>query len=75
MRTTVHVQNLKYCGCKGIIMNNLSALKNIYDIDINQNDETVSFEYHTHHDFEKAKQTLSRIGYPVVGMDLNQILH
>ncbi|WP_445955542.1 cation transporter [Yeosuana sp.] len=71
MRTKVKVQNIKFCGCKLNIIDNLSALKNIYDVVVNQDEETVSFEYNTHHDFEKAKHVLSSIGYPVTGLEFN----
>lgn len=71
MRTKVKVQNLKCQGCNAIIINNLAPLKNIYDVVVNQEEETVSFEYNTHHDFEKAKHVLSSIGYPVTGLEFN----
>ena len=69
MRTTVHIQNLKCCGCKNTIVNRLSEIKNISEVEVNQTDETVSFDFHTKHDFERAKHILSAIGYPIVGAD------
>ncbi len=69
MRTTVHIQNLKCGGCETTIVNRLSEVKNISEVEINQNDETVSFDFHTNHDFEKAKHVLSAIGYPIVGSE------
>ena len=69
MRTTVHIQNLKCGGCESTIINKLSEVKNISEVEVNQNDETVSFDFHTKHDFEKAKHKLSAIGYPIVGAD------
>lgn len=70
MRTTVHIQNLKYIGCKGTIINKLSEVKNISEVEVNQEEETVSFDYYNHHDFERAKHILSIIGYPVFGSDI-----
>lgn len=69
MRTTVHIQNLKCGGCEAIINNKLSAIKNISDVEVNLADETVSFNYQSKHDFEKAKLALERIGYPILGAD------
>ncbi|NEV94994.1 heavy-metal-associated domain-containing protein [Psychroflexus sp. YR1-1] len=69
MRTTVHIQNLKCGGCENTIINRLSEVKNISEAEVNQDDETVSFDYHTKHDFESVKHVLSGIGYPIVGAD------
>lgn len=69
MRTTVHIQNLKCGGCENTIINRLSEIKNISEVEINQMDETVSFDFHTNHDFEKVKHVLSAIGYPILGAD------
>ena len=69
MRTTVHIKNLESCGCKRIIMNSLSAIQNIDDVEVNDEDNTVAFNYHTNHDFENAKHMLSRIGYPIIGKE------
>jgi copper chaperone len=69
MRTTVHIQNLKCGSCEVTIVNKLSGVRNISEVEVNQDDETVSFDYHTNHDFENAKNRLSMIGYPIVGAD------
>ena len=69
MRTTVHLQNLKCGGCENTIINKLSEVKNISEVEVNQDDETVSFDFHTNHDFESAKHVLSGIGYPILGAD------
>lgn len=69
MRTTVHIQNLKCSGCENTIINRLSEVKNISEVEVNQDDETVSFDYHTYHDFVRAKHVLSAIGCPIVGAD------
>jgi copper chaperone CopZ len=71
MRTKVNVRNLKCSGCKATIIHNLAPLKNIYDVVVDLDDKMVSFEYNTHHDFEKAKHILSSIGYPVTGLEFN----
>lgn len=69
MRTTVHIQNLKNSGCARTIIHKLSQQKNISDVDVNLKDESVSFDFHTNHDFERAKHVLSAIGYPIVGRE------
>ena len=69
MKTTVHIQNLKCGGCEATIINRLTELKSITDVSINQEDQTVSFDFHTKHDFEHVKHVLSAIGYPIVGKD------
>jgi len=69
MRTSVHIQNLKCCGCENTIINRLSEMKNISDVEVNYEERTVTFDYHTNHDFETAKHLLSRIGYPIVGTE------
>ncbi|MEH6537222.1 MAG: heavy-metal-associated domain-containing protein [Psychroserpens sp.] len=74
MRTTVHIQNLKCCGCEITIINRLTEVKNISDVEVNHHKSTVAFDYHTNHDFETAKHVLSRIGYPIVGTENKLIL-
>ncbi|WP_299124231.1 heavy-metal-associated domain-containing protein [uncultured Winogradskyella sp.] len=69
MRITVHIQNLKCSGCEKTIVNRLSNVKNISDVEVNSKDCTVAFDYHTNNDFEAAKHLLSRIGYPIVGKE------
>lgn len=73
MRKTVHIQNLKCQGCGNTIVNKLSELKNISEVEVNQSEETVSFDFHTKHDFELAKHRLSAIAYPILGAD-NKIM-
>ena len=67
MRKTVHVQNIECCGCATTIENALSQLKNITEVMVDFEDETVTFNFHTKHDFERAKHVLEMIGYPIVG--------
>jgi copper chaperone CopZ len=69
MRTRLHIQNVNCGGCLTTITNKLSEIKHITDIAVNIEKQTVSFEYNSHHDFEKAKHVLSMIGYPVIGSE------
>ena len=69
MRTTVHIQNLKSCGCVATIVTRLSLIKHITEVDVNIDAQTVAFNFHTKHDFERAKDMLSMIGYPIIGKE------
>ncbi len=69
MRITVHLQSLEQCGCYRSIINSLSEVKNINDVEINEDKNTITFKYNTNHDFEAAKRLLSRIGYPIIGIE------
>lgn len=69
MRATVHIQNLKCSGCKKTIINKLSEVKNISDVEVLLEDNSVSFEYLTYRDYEKAMHQLSIFGYPMVEAD------
>lgn len=69
MRTTVHIQNLKCEGCERSIVNKLSAIKHITDVEVNLEDASVSFDFHTKHDFERAKHVLEMMGYPILGAE------
>lgn len=69
MRAKLHIQNLKCGDCKATILIKLSAIKHISGVVVNQEDETISFDYDTIHDLEKAKHILSIIGYPVRGSE------
>ncbi len=67
MRTTVYIQNLKCTGCEATIINKLSKSKILSVIDVNHEDESVSFDYHSSNDLETAKNILESIGYPLQG--------
>jgi len=69
MRITVHVENLICSGCKAIITHKLSVVKNISEVEVDLDAETVAFDFHTKHDFERAKDILSMIGYPIIGKE------
>lgn len=67
MKATLHIQNLKCGGCKATIIKNLTEVKNISEVEVNIDNESVTFEYYSHRDFENAKHRLSLIGYPISG--------
>lgn len=69
MRKTVHIQNLFCDSCSKTIVNRLTALRNISDVNVDLEKETVSFDFFTKHDFEHAKHVLEMLGYPILGRD------
>jgi len=69
LRTIVNIQNLKCAGCKNTIIDKLSKIKNISEVEVDRNKHNIAFEYQINNDFEAAKRLLSRIGYPIVGKE------
>ncbi len=69
MKTTVQIQNLKCNGCASTINKKLSGLKNINEVSIDVENDSVSFEYDTEDTFETVKKELHKLGYPLVGED------
>lgn len=69
MRTTVNLQNLESCGRAWTLENALSDLENISEVIVNLQNETMTFNYHSKHDFERAKHVLEMLGYPILGVD------
>ncbi|HLV38514.1 heavy-metal-associated domain-containing protein [Xanthomarina sp.] len=65
MRTTLNIQNINCGGCLTTITNRLSEINHISNVFVDIESQTVSFEYNSSKDFEKAKHVLSMIGYPV----------
>ncbi|GAA4944271.1 hypothetical protein GCM10023314_16590 [Algibacter agarivorans] len=67
MKTTIEIQNLKCGGCANTITKKLSNIENISELEINNDDHTVSFNYENENTLLKAKALLHNMGYPVVG--------
>lgn len=67
MRTTVHLQNLESCTSATTLERALSQLKEISEVSIDFENETIAFNYQTQHDFERAKHILEMMGYPILG--------
>ena len=72
MTTTLEIQNLKCNGCANTIINKLNNLDNIHEVSVDNETNTVSFNYSNDEQLELVKKTLVNIGYPVVG-DKNAI--
>ncbi|MCK8520918.1 heavy-metal-associated domain-containing protein [Aquimarina sp. D1M17] len=67
MRTTVTIQNLKCAGCESTIAKKLHLLEGIQNIEIDQENCTISFSYNTENGINTVEKELSRLGYPVEG--------
>lgn len=67
MTTILEIQNLKCGGCANTISTKLAKLDAITDININNANNTVSFNYTSKEDLLAVKDTLAKLGYPVIG--------
>ena len=69
MKATLKIQNLKCHGCANTIISKLSGLENITEVEVNNDDDTVSFSYINDKAFNHVENLLSKLGYPVIGND------
>ena len=67
MKTTLEIQNLKCGGCANTIITRLSALENIENVLVNNDNDTVTFNYKEDDNLSEAINLLSKLGYPIVG--------
>lgn len=67
MTTTLEIQNLKCGGCANTITTRLSALENIENVLVNNDKDTVTFNYKEDDNLSEAINLLSKLGYPIVG--------
>ncbi len=67
MKTTLEIQNLKCGGCANTITTRLSALDNIENVVVNNDKDTVTFNYKEDPNLTEATDLLSKLGYPIVG--------
>lgn len=67
MKTTLIIQNLKCGGCANTVISRLSELEEINDIEVSNEDNSVSFSYSNEENLNEAMSLLSKLGYPVVG--------
>lgn len=73
MTTSIIIQNLKCGGCAHTIQTKLSEIKNITAININVEDNKVSFTYSNEADVLKVKNKLITLGYPSID-DQNNLM-
>ena len=66
MKTSISVQNLKCGGCAHTITSKLSTIENISNIDVNLEENKVSFNYLSESDAFQVKEKLRHLGYPSI---------
>lgn len=67
MNTTIEIQNLKCGGCAHTITSRLSELDNIDNVLVDNDNNTVSFNYNNDDALNNAATLLSKLGYPAAG--------
>ncbi len=67
MKTTLEIQNLKCGGCANTIINRLNDLESISEIVVNNDNNSVTFNYTSDQDLDEATSLLSKLGYPTAG--------
>jgi copper chaperone CopZ len=67
MDTSLTIQNLKCGGCANTIITRLSAIDGIDIVTVNNDTDSVSFNYNNENSLNKAVELLSKLGYPVEG--------
>lgn len=69
MKASLIVQNLKCGGCAKTIIDKVSELEHISNVQVDVEYSTVSFEYSELEDAIIVKNKLQKIGYPSVDME------
>lgn len=67
MEATLKIQNLKCGGCANTIITKLGELNHLSKINVDNTNDSVSFNYLTEESFTEAKTLLAKLGYPIVG--------
>lgn len=67
MDTSLTIQNLKCGGCANTIITRLSNIDGIDTVTVNNETDSVSFNYNNENTLNKAVELLSKLGYPVEG--------
>ena len=67
MNNTLKIQNLKCGGCANTIITRISNIDGIDTVTVNNETDSVSFNYNNENTLNKAVELLSKLGYPVEG--------
>lgn len=67
MKTTFEIQNLKCGGCANTIKTRLSRILELQDVQVNDEESTVTFTFENDEVLSEVKKVLTSIGYPVCG--------
>lgn len=73
METTFEIQNLKCGGCANTIQKNIKQIEGVDATSIDVENNTVSITHSDEATAALAKNTLAKIGYPVLG-DSNSVI-
>ena len=66
MKTSILVQNLKCGGCAHTITSKLSTIENINNLQVDVEENKVSFNYLNDTDVLQVKEKLKHLGYPSI---------
>lgn len=69
MKTSISVQNLKCGGCAHTITSKISAIENISNLEVDVEQNRVSFNYLMDADVLAVKIKLKNLGYPSIEDD------
>ncbi|MEM9678919.1 MAG: heavy metal-associated domain-containing protein [Bacteroidota bacterium] len=64
MNAVVYIQNLKCHGCAHTIKTQLEKMEGVSMVGVNNDDDSVSFEYTRPEDLDAVTDKLSSLGYP-----------
>lgn len=67
MKASLEIQNLKCHGCANTIITKLNNLSGISNVVVDNETDSVDFEYESKVILDDAISLLSKLGYPVVG--------
>tara|TARA_R110002072_G_scaffold287464_2_gene453091 strand:+ start:8032 stop:8301 length:270 start_codon:yes stop_codon:yes gene_type:complete len=67
MKTTLQIQNLKCGGCAHTVTTKISAIENIENVQVDVENDEVTFDFASESDLENVKKKLLALGYPAVG--------
>lgn len=71
MTAILNIQNLKCGGCAKTIKDKLTEITDIKNIEINIDQNMISFIYEIEATLSESKKLLYEIGYPIVGYKNN----
>jgi len=67
MKSTIKIQNLKCHGCANTITKKLNLVGTISEVEVNNDEQTVTFLHENEADLVLVKSTLQSLGYPEFG--------
>jgi copper chaperone CopZ len=67
MKVTLNIQNLKCGGCANTITTRLSALEHVNNVIVDNENDSVTFNYKDETHLREAISLLSKLGYPIDG--------